>query len=638
MAHNPYSDRRWGGGTRLTLDRGERVAQARLNWLRGIAVLAVLVLIGRLVWVQLIIGPNLSAQAEEQRRVTITIPAKRGSITDTNGTTLAYTMQTATLSVHPSQLRDFMQQRHEIRPEDYPEPDQRMRDIAQRLPAIVKGEEKIDDGQHLYSSATVLTSEEILAALQSNDSYAVLARAVDPDTANAISKEFPEITVERQDVRQYPNGAIGENILGKISQDGSGQFGIELSQDNRLQGANGSYVVDTAVDGIAIPGSRREDNSAIDGDSYELTIDNEMQTYIQQALEQAATNSEAEDASAVVLDAKTGAILSMATTGTIDPNGDIDAQLDQGKEFGNRTISDPFEPGSVAKVITAAASIQEGTTNPTEVIKVPGSINMSGVTVRDAWSHGDVNFTTTGIFAKSSNVGTLILAQRLGEDTFASYLDKFGIGQATGVELPDETSGYLPARDQWGGGTLANLPIGQGFSMSLLQMASVYQTIANDGVRIQPRIVKKITDSSGNEVPLDEPQKTQVVTAETAKTVRDMFRAVTQKDPSGVQSGTGSTAAITGYQVSGKTGTAQQIDPTTKAYSNSMYWITFAGIAPADNPRFVVALMLNKPKRGVHGEGGLSAAPLFHDIASWILNHENIPVSSEEAPLQTLQE
>ena len=319
----------------------------------------------------------------------------------------------------------------------------------------------------------------------------------------------------------------------------------------------------------------------------------------------------------------------MANTGTIDPNGDITSQLEKGKNFDNPSVTSPFEPGSVAKVITAAAAIEDGVTKPDEVLQVPGSINMSGVTVKDAWDHGTVGYTTTGVFGKSSNVGTLMLAQRVGEDRFADMLEKFGVGQATGIELPSESEGLLPARSQWSGGTFANLPIGQGMSVTLLQMAGIYQAIANDGERIEPRIVKKITDANGVEQELPEAKRTQVVSPQTAQTVADMFQSVVQSDSAGVQQGTGAAAAVDGYQVAGKTGTAQQVDPACNCYSNSKYWITFAGLAPVDNPRFVVGLMLDAPERGVHGEGGQSAAPLFHDIAAWLLNRDNVPLSPE---------
>ena len=342
----------------------------------------------------------------------------------------------------------------------------------------------------------------------------------------------------------------------------------------------------------------------------------------------------------MVLDAKTGEIVSLANSDTINPNGNIEDELKQKKSFGDRNTADTFEPGSVAKIMTAAASIEEGKTKPDEMLRVPGSINMAGVTVKDAWEHGDLNLTTTGVFGKSSNVGTLMLADRVGQDKMFNYFKNFGIGQPTDIGLPYESAGYMPDLPQWSGGTFANLPIGQGMSMNLVQMASIYQAMANDGKRVQPRLIDGIKSPDGKNVELPKSKETQVVSPETARTTVDMFRAVTQSDPTGVNRGTGAAAGIDGYQISGKTGTAQQVDPDTGAYSMSNYWITFAGIAPADDPRFVVALMLDKPKQGTgpNGSGGSgSAAPLFKDIGSWLLDHYNVPLSRNSGDMLMLE-
>jgi len=305
-------------------------------------------------------------------------------------------------------------------------------------------------------------------------------------------------------------------------------------------------------------------------------------------------------------------------------------------EMGNLSVSTPFEPGSVNKIVTAAAAIEYGLTTPDEVLEVPGTIQMSGVSVKDAWDHGVAPYTATGVFGKSSNVGTLMLAQRVGEDRYADMLSRFGLGQRTDVGLPGESAGSVPSRDQWSGGTFANLPIGQGLSMTLLQMTGMYQAIANDGVRIPPRIVKATVDASGNRTETEAPEEVTVVSPQTASTVRDMFRSVTQND-TGNQRGTGVQAAVDGYQISGKTGTAQQVDPACKCYSNSNYWITFAGIAPADNPRYVVGIMLNAPTRSADGTGGQSAAPLFHNIASWMLQRDSVPMSPDPGRRLVLQ-
>ncbi|MDO5031384.1 penicillin-binding protein 2 [Corynebacterium sp.] len=603
------------------------------------------VLMGRLAWVQIVWGPELAEKAIAQRSRVYVDTARRGDILDRDGKQLAYTMRARSLTVSPTRLREELREQEETDAKSetsYLAADkegkkeyldkkvqERLQDMAQGIPAAFK-EAGLDTKD--------VDSAQIMDKLLADTQYEVLVRNVDPDVAVEISQKYHGLAADEQHIRHYPNGAIAENVLGKVSMDGQGQFGFEASGDTTLTGINGSSTEDVSRDGQPIPGTLRDEVPATDGKSVTLTLDLDLQTYVQQKLEKAKANSKAKNAQAVVLDVATGEVLAMANTGTIDPNKDIEKQLKEEKSFDNRSVSHPFEPGSVAKIITAAAALEEGKTTPDEVLDVPGSIDMAGVTVNDAWQHGVEPYTTTGVFGKSSNVGTLMLAQRLGQETYADYLKKFGLGSTTGIELPNESAGLVPAESQWSGGTFANLPIGQGQSWTALQMASVYQAIANGGERIEPRIISKVTNPDGSTEELEKPESTRVVSAETAKTVVDMFRAVFQNDPAGVQNGTAGNTKVEGYQLSGKTGTAQKVDEETGAYSNSKYWITFAGIAPADNPRFVMAIMLDEPQSGVNddGSGGQSAAPIFTDVASWLLNRDNIP-TSEPAPRLTLR-
>ncbi len=474
----------------------------------------------------------------------------------------------------------------------------------------------------------------VLKKLRSNETFVYLARAVDPAISDAITAKFPEVGSERQDLRQYPGGVLAANIVGGIDWDGHGLLGLEDSMDSVLAGTDGSVTYDRGSDGVVIPGSYRNRHDAVDGSTVTLTLDDDIQFYVQQQVQLAKDASGAKNASAVVLDAKTGEVLAMSNDNTFNPAQDISRQ--DSRQLGNLSVSSPFEPGSVNKMITAASIIEYGLTNPDEVLQVPGSIDMGGVTVRDAWNHGVMPYTTTGVFGKSSNVGTLMLAQRLGPERYAKMLQIFGLGQRTGVGLPGESSGLVPPIDQWSGSTFSNLPIGQGLSMTLLQMTGIYQTIANDGVRVPPRIIKETVAPDGTVTEEPRPDGIRVVSAETARTVRNMFRSVVQRDPMGVQQGTGPQAAVEGYQIAGKTGTAQQINPGCGCYYDDVYWITFAGMAPADEPRYVIGVMLDAPHRAADGSPGSSAAPLFHNIASWLLQRENVPLSPPGAPL-TLQ-
>ena len=611
------------------------VMRSRLRVVIGFLLIIAVLFVGRLGWIQLVWGPDLAAKAVEQRSRVYLDPARRGEMVDRDGQRLAYTMQARSLTVSPTRLRSELKEQAELEGEaegKFEGMDEQSR--QQSLDKDVKDtlKEMSTAIPEMIKEAGAATgsvdSEQILDKLNADTQYEVLVRNVDPDIAVNVSNRFHGVAADHQDIRQYPNGAIAENVIGKVSMDGQGQFGFEASGDSMLTGIDGRSTEDVSTDGQVIPGTLRDEVPAVDGKDVTLTLDLDLQTYVQQKLEKAKSNSKADGAQAVVLDAATGEVLSMANTGTVDPNKDVEKQFEEGKDFENRAASHPYEPGSVAKVITAAAALQEGVTTPDEVHQVPGSIDMAGVTVNDAWQHGVEPYTTTGIFGKSSNVGTLMIAQELGQEKYSQYLEAFGLGQTTGIELPNESSGLVPPLEQWSGGTFANLPIGQGQSWTTLQMASVYQALANGGERIEPRIISSIAGEDG-ETEHPEAKSTQVVSPETAKTTVDMLRSVFQSDPSGVQNGTAGGNSIEGYQLSGKTGTAQKVDPNTGGYSNSDYWITFAGVAPANDPRFVVAVMLDEPKSGVNddGSGGQSAAPVFKDIASWLLNRDNIPTT-----------
>ncbi|MEH3140136.1 MAG: penicillin-binding protein 2 [Mycobacterium kyogaense] len=578
---------------------------------------------------------GLRAEAAGQLKVTDIDAALRGSIVDRNSDKLAFTIEARALTFQPQRVRKQLQEAYDKAAENakaaaedgatdggvaVPQPDARLRQIADGVAKRLGNKP---------DSATVLKK------LRSNETFVYLARAVDPAIADAITTDFPEVGAERQDLRQYPGGSLAANVVGGIDWDGHGLLGLEDSMDSVLAGTDGSVTYDRGSDGVMIPGSLRNRHDAVNGSTVMLTLDDDIQFYVQQQVQMAKEASGAKNVSAVVLDAKTGEVLAMSNDNTFNPSQDISKQST--RELGNLSVSSPFEPGSVNKIITAASVIENHLSTPDEVLQVPGSIDMGGVTVRDAWNHGVMPYTTTGVFGKSSNVGTLMLAQRVGPQKYAEMLRKFGLGQRTGVGLPGESAGLVPPIDQWSGSTFSNLPIGQGLSMTLLQMSGIYQTIANDGVRIPPRILKATIAADGTRTDEPQPEGVRVVSPETARTVRNMFRAVVQRDPMGIQQGTGPAAAVEGYQIAGKTGTAQQINPACGCYYDDVYWITFAGMAPADDPRYVVGVMMDAPHRAADGSPGSSAAPLFHNIASWLLQRENVPLSKDPGAPLTLQ-
>ena len=607
--------------TRKIVEVGTRGASfvSRHRAGNGVIFLVLLVAAAQLFVLQVSDAATLRAQAAGQLKVTDVEKAVRGSVVDRNNQQLAFTTESRALTFQPKRIR---QQLEEAKKKNSaaPDPQQRLRDIAKEVAGKLNNKPDF---------------QTVLKKLQSDDNFAYLARAVDPAIAGVISEKYPEVGSERQDLRQYPGGSLAANIVGGIDWDGHGLLGLEESLDSVLSGTDGAVTYDRGSDGVVIPGSYRNRHRSVNGSTVQLTIDDDIQFYVQQQVQQAKNLSGAHNVSAVVLDAKTGEVLAMANDNTFDPSQDIGRQGD--KQLGNLVVSSPFEPGSVNKVITASSVIEYGLSNPDEVLQVPGAIQMGGVTIHDAWDHGVMPYTTTGVFGKSSNVGTLMLAQRVGPERFYDMIRKFGLGQRANVGLPGESAGLVPPIDQWSGSTFSNLPIGQGLSMTLLQMTGMYQAIANDGLRIPPRIIKATIGPDGSRTEEPRSEGIRVVSAQTAQTVRQMLRAVVQHDPMGYQQGTGPAAAVPGYQMAGKTGTAQQINPACGCYFDNVYWITFAGMATVDDPRYVIGLMMDNPERNSDGTAGHSAAPLFHNIAGWLMQRENVPLSPDPGPLLTLQ-
>lgn len=585
----------------------------------GVLVVAAL----KLVQVQGFQAAALSAKAENQRTTTITIPAQRGSIVDRNGAELAFSVETRALSVNLRLMRktwtDFAQQN--------PTKGQNFETRAAAAAAFIAAE-----------LPGKVTEQEMLADFHKNQDFTYLVTGVEPSVADEITKRFPEIGTEVRADREYPGGTLASNVVGLANwrtddpdpakHSLHGLDGLEYTYDDDLAGTPGQKIADTAQgnDNVVIPGTERDVRPATPGNSLMLTLDSDVQYVLQNQLAGYVATSHAKGGQAVIMDARTGEIYALADDKTFDP---ADPGTYTPGLMNDEAVSTPYEPGSVNKIITATAVIDSGLVTPDTVLQVPGSLQIADRTVHDAWVHGVQNYSVTGIFAKSSNVGTLMLAQRLGPDRYMAMLQKFGIGQSTGLGLPGESRGYVPPRDQWSASTFGNLPIGQGLSMTVVQMAGMYQAIANDGLRVQPRIVKEEIKPDGTAIPEPAPQSVQVVSPQTATTVLDMLRAVTQKGKAG-NSGTAPTAALEGYQIAGKTGTGQQVNPATGTYSDTLYNITFAGILPADNPRFVVGIRLDAPDTTL--PAGHSAAPLFHDIASYLAQRYQIPLSSDPAP------
>jgi cell division protein FtsI (penicillin-binding protein 3) len=376
---------------------------------------------------------------------------------------------------------------------------------------------------------------------------------------------------------------------------------------------------------MQIPTGLRRETAAVPGSTVQLTLDEDLQFTAQRALVDAVTKAQAKGGQIVVLDAHSAEVLAMATVPTF--NAQKPSPSSTGAR-GNAAVQAPFEPGSANKVVTFAAALEKGKLRPDTPLTVPDGYPVGGRIVHDAWSHEPTRWTATGVLAKSSNVGTLMIAKQLvGEQDFYDYERRFGIGTRTGIELPGESAGILPEPKDWSGTTFGNLPIGQGVSMTALQLAGMYQTIANDGVRVEPRIVRSITAPDGTSASRPPPGRTAVVSPLTARTLRAMLEAVVS------EGGTAPKAAIDAYRVAGKTGTAQKPDARCRCYAGG-YWATFAGMAPAQDPQLVISIVIDEADGG--GHGGAVAGPLFKDVMSYGLTARNVAPDTTPRPTPRL--
>ncbi|AZI59416.1 penicillin-binding protein 2 [Nakamurella antarctica] len=552
----------------------------------------------KLTFVQGVSAAEYAAKAESQRADKITLFADRGAIVDRNGTPLAFTVEGRMIAARPALFVSDVQ-RHQV---------------ADILVAAL---------------GPAVSADAIMEQLLSGKKYVYLAKNLMPAQTDAIMADIRTVTkdqvnavvTERQDIRQYPDGGVARSIVGNTGWDGHGTMGIEVMYDSVLSGTDGSRVADVDARGGVIPGTNRDEVPAKNGTDINTTMDADFQYQVQQYVTDYVAATGAKKGMAVVMDVKTGQVYSLAYSV---------AGQDPAHSVSNPVMSETFEPGSVNKVVTFAAALEAGLITPESVLQVDGDIKMGGITVHDAWKHGEIDMTATGILAKSSNVGTLMIAQKVGEAAFADELKKFGLGKKTGIELPGEEKGIVPEEgdSRWSSTTFANLPIGQGLTMTLVQLASMYQAIGNGGVRIPPTVIAGTT-TNGVFTPAVAKPGVPVMSPATADTLRDMLRATTQ-DGDISHKGTAAGAAITGYQVGGKTGTAQQVDPETNQYSATKYNSTFAGLVPADNPRFAVAIMLDAPTMGKN------AVPLFKDIAAYAMRAFDVPPSATPAPVYDL--
>jgi len=560
---------------------------SRLYLLGGILFLWCLAICGRLIYLQIFCYGSFAKQAEHQQQREIPLSAKRGVIYDRAGHELAMSVLVDSAFAVPTEVKD--------------------------LPTAV-------------SLITRITGEDrnvVLADCRNHKTFCWVARKADDETIERIkSLNLQGIHFQKEPKRFYPARDLAAQVVGTVGMEDSGQSGIEHAFDDELRGRAGKMFI--SVD------ARRQWFSDVEkqpepGESLVLTIDKNIQYIAEKELDQAIHDTQAIAGTVIVENPHTGEILALANRPTFNPN--LRKEITP-NALTNRAVSYAYEPGSTFKLVTISAALEEKLTNPNEIFDCQmGSIVYNGMRIRDSKPHGLL--PVWGVLAESSDVGSIKIALRLGENRFYKYIRAFGFGQQTGIELPGETRGMTKPASRWSKVSIAAISMGQEIGISPLQLAGLVSTFANDGVWVAPRIVAGKVEPQGapQTVAFHPSESHRVISGYTAAEMRSMMQKV-------VLEGTGRKAILEGYTSAGKTGTGQKVDPATGAYSKTKYIASFAGFAPLNNPQIVVAVILDSAV-GPH-QGGQVAAPVFRRIAQQVLEHLHTPHDLPLAPQHQL--
>ena len=549
----------------------------RIVLLAGVFVTLLAVAFGRAVWLQAVKGPELAAMAFQQHRETVVVPAARGTIFDRNGEPLAIGEPATTVYANPRQV-------------------DRPRDLT------------LAAGKALGVEPGVVYPQLVDRAR----GFVYVARKADPLEAEELEKlGFAGLGFYSEELRTYPQGPVAAQVLGFAGLDNKGLEGLERSLEKVLAGRPGSQTIVKDPFGRALDVISTKPETP--GKNVRLTIDHQIQANAETVLQETVRRWGARAASAIVMDPYTGSVLAMAVAPRFNANRFPTTRPDRRR---NRAVTDMYEPGSTFKLVTVAAALQEGIVSPTTSFRLAPRIKVSDRVIREAHSRGTERMTVRRIVEDSSNIGTVTIAQRLGEGRLASWIDRFGFGRPTGIDFPGESPGVALPLDQWSGSTIGTVPIGQGIAVTPIQMARAYAAIANGGVLVRPHLIERVDGRA-----IATTKKRRVVSRSVSEQMLSMLRGV-------VLEGTGTEAAIPGYTVAGKTGTAAKIDPNGR-YSTSRYVASFVGLVPATKPQLVIMVMVDEPRGNIYG--GVVAAPAFREIARFNLQHLEVPPDAPRA-------
>ena len=582
------------------------MVRGRIQKLVLFSFLLLIIFAGRLVQVQAVQAESYTARAQNELMNSSVLLAPRGNITDINGVELARSIAAINVVVDQTMIADPKLTASVVAPIlSMKESD---------LTTLLTGTRRY---QIIAKNVAPAVWKDLTSTLQNYNEVALKARG-------GVAKRIVGFFSERGYIRTYPTGALASTLVGITNDAGDGAAGLEASLNSVLAGTNGKYIYANGA-GTIIPGSQQIKTEAKAGTSIRLTIDRDIQWVAQAAIVAAVKSAHAKSGTVIVMDPTTGALIAEASAPTFDPSIKKSISVDA---LRNPAVQDVYEPGSTGKIITYSAAIEEGKITPTTVLTIPYSLKRGGKSFKDHEKHATERLTATGALAISSNTGAIQVGETMSNPTLYDYLARYGIGQSTNSHLLGESTGILHPVSAWSRTSAPTIAFGQGYSLTALQATSVFATIANDGVRVTPNIVAGLIDQSGNYSPTKLQSSSRVVSSATAKQIRTMLESVVSAN------GTAPEAAIPGYRVAGKTGTAMRIDEKCGCYKG--YTASFIGFAPADAPKYVVSVTIQDPQ-GLHWGGSLGG-PVFKQVMSFVLQSRHIPPTPTKSVTYPLTE
>lgn len=545
--------------------------------------LGLLSVAGRLILIQGVDARKFDEMALRQRLRRVELAPYRGTIYDRNQEELAISIGVGTIFATPYLIRN-------------------PNAVAQKISPILGIEKK-----------------EIIEKLKKKSGFVYLARKIELANSNAIEAQKIEgIGILKESKRVYPTNSLGAQVIGFAGMDNEGLSGLELYYDRVLRGNPGQLIAEKDPLGRSIPGGILYLSPPTNGKSIILTLDKTIQYKAEQELREAIKKYRAKSGMLIVMQPKTGEILAMAN----EPSFDLNSFASANPEFvRNRSVTDLYEPGSTMKTVIAAAALEEKLASPASTFFLPSTITVANKVINEAHERPAQNFTFTEIVSKSSNVGAVTVGLKLGRENIYNYVKAFGLIEKTGIDFPGEARGFIPVPENWSGTTIGTVPFGQGLSATALQMLRAIAAIGNDGIMVKPYLVSRIVDSKGKKI-MEESKggSKRVISSETARELSFILKEAVDK-------GTGQNAKLVGYQVAGKTGTAQKPMKNGRGYEPGKYIASFVGFVPANDPQLSIIVVIDEPKDAIWGS--VVAAPVFKNIAEFSLNRLKIPPLSQ---------